>query len=578
MATDALYYQVDLLKTMNEKLNTSDRINKRFLELSDNAYFYYNFADDYFESIGNWEDIFELNIKKHIDIEMLIEEIRADDQQSIRELLNCENRHIDYDSKEFRLKRNHTWVECSVSVSYNDLDEPVEKFVCLRDITQFKIQNDELSYMAYYDSLTGLHNRNFFVKELQEMVLRASQESASVTVAMLDIDDFKKVNDSIGLILGDELIQNVGMFLKDLSSKDTLIGRFGADVFIIAIYDPKGKNTFEEIYRLIKQRLKRPFVLSNKDEINVTMSVGVAEYPDAGESGFVLIKNAEICMFKAKEKSRGGVYYFDQELLDAFIESVSLENKLREAINGEEFLLYYQPQYDARTGALRGAEALIRWKNQDGSLVSPAKFIPVAEKSGGIIPIGNWVLREALKSLAIWQKSFGYKGVLSVNFSAVQFKKDDFVESVIKLINEYDVIPSNFEVEITESVFIDDLDMVIEKMERLHKAGIRISLDDFGTGFSSLSYLKELPIDTLKIDKTFIDTVLSDDSTSIITEHLVNMVKKLGLETIAEGVETEEQFKYLQTIDCDMIQGFLLGKPMPKDDFELLIMKNQARA
>lgn len=573
MATDALYYQVDLLKTLNEKLNTSDKINKKFLELSDNAYFYYSFSDDYFESFGNWEEIIGVNIKKLIDTELIIDAVAEEETAAARDLLYGENTKCQYDTKEFKLRENKFYVEGSVLITYDDNNEPLEKYVCVKDITQFKVQNEELAYMAYYDSLTGLYNRNYFVKELQEMVIRADQESATVTVAMLDIDDFKKVNDSIGLILGDELIQDVGMFLSDFQAKDTLVGRFGADVFIIAIYDPKGKNTFDEIYRQIKARFKRPFVLSNKDEISVSMSVGVAEYPDAGDSGFVVIKNAEICMFRAKEKSRGSVYYFDQELLDDFIATVSLEQNLKEAIAEENFMLFYQPQYDSRTKELRGAEALIRWKGKDGAFISPAKFIPAAEKSGGIISIGSWVLREALSSLARWQKELGFNGIVSVNFSALQFKRDDFAEYVISLLKEYDVKPENFEIEITESIFIEDIKSVKEKMEKLRKFGIKISLDDFGTGFSSLSYLKDLPIDTLKIDKSFTDTLLSDDSTGIITENLINMVKQLGLETIAEGVETEEQFDYLKDIDCDMIQGFLLGKPMPKENFESLLVQ-----
>jgi diguanylate cyclase (GGDEF)-like protein len=427
--------------------------------------------------------------------------------------------------------------------------------------------------MAYYDTMTGLNNRNYFVKQLRDMIEKAEEHGTSVSVAMIDIDDFKKINDSIGLILGDELIQDFGQYLNEFQNKNTIIGRFGADVFIVAIYDPCGSNTMEQLYKSIKNRIRRPFVLSNRDEVYISVSTGVAEYPDAGDSSFVIIKNAEICMFKAKEEVRGGIKYFDHEILEEFLKNVSMEKRLRSAIENECFELYFQPQFDCKTGNLRGAEALIRWQDKDGSFISPAEFIPLAEKSGGIIPIGNWVLKEAIMTYASWKRQFSFDGIMSINISAIQLRKDNFSSLVMSLLNQFNVQANDIEIEITESIFIENFEEVIEKMNLLRASGIRVSLDDFGTGFSSLSYLKDLPIDTLKIDRAFVDTAISDSSTGIITESVVNMVKKLGLETVAEGVETEEQFEFLKKIDCDNIQGFLLGKPMSREDFEILLMK-----
>lgn len=570
---DASLYQMDLLKTLNDKLTSSDRINRSFLKISGNAYYYYDFAKNYFEATGDWLGLTGLNIRELSDTDLLIDCVRDSDEESMRLLMDAEHSGDEHVTRQICLKDGKTWLEGTVFVSYNPDGTPSEKYFCIQDISQVKSQTDELVYMAYYDSLTGLYNRNYFIKCLQDMITKAEREGAQISLCMMDIDGFKRVNDSIGLILGDELIQNIGMFLREFTNDKTIVGRFGADVFLVAIYDPCGANTVENIHKQIQERLKSPFVLSNHDEILISMSCGVAEYPDGGESGFVLIKNAEVAMFKTKEISRGGISFFDQIMLDEFLGSVSMEHKLRSAIENEDFTLYYQPQFDSSTGMLRGCEALIRWVEKDGSIISPGIFIPLAEKSGGIISIGNWVLREAISTLAAWERQYDFDGILSINLSAVQLKKDNFDGNIIKLLEEFNVNPENIELEITESVFMDDFSQVVEKLKYLRNLGIRISLDDFGTGFSSLSYLKDLPIDTLKIDKSFVDSVISDYSTGIITESVVNMVKRLGLSTVAEGVENEQQYEWLRGINCDTIQGFLLGKPMPRSDFEMLLYK-----
>lgn len=238
--------------------------------------------------------------------------------------------------------------------------------------------------------------------------------------------------------------------------------------------------------------------------------------------------------------------------------------------------MYYQPQFRTNDRKLRGVEALIRWKNDDGKMISPAVFIPIAEKSGTIVPIGTWVIEESLQAYAEWKRKYHYPLVMSLNISAIQYKQPDFIEQMLHLMEKYDVAPPEIELEITESVLIDDFTEVTEKLAVLRDIGIKISLDDFGTGYSSLSYLKGLPIDTLKIDKSFIDTVVTDENTRIITESIIYMVKKLGYETIAEGVETEEQYRYLNEIDCDNIQGYLLGKPMPSEKIESLLAEMTA--
>jgi EAL domain-containing protein (putative c-di-GMP-specific phosphodiesterase class I) len=259
---------------------------------------------------------------------------------------------------------------------------------------------------------------------------------------------------------------------------------------------------------------------------------------------------------------------------ESFVYSIELEAKIKKAITDREFFMYYQPQYFTGSETLRGVEALVRWRDEEnGAIISPSTFIPVAEKNGSIIPLGKWVLEESVRQYSVWKEQFGYPFILSVNISALQYKEDDFVDSVMEVLNRYDVRASEIELEITENVLIDDFDAVSEKLKILRGCGIRFALDDFGTGFSSLSYLKKLPIDTLKIDKSFIDTVLMDPPTRVITESVINMAKSLGFETIAEGVEEEQQHSYLHDIGCDVIQGYYFSKPLPPAEVESLLSR-----
>lgn len=571
---DASFYQLDMLKTLNEKLKNSDRINRSFLKISGHAYCYYNYNTDCFETAGDWFGLCGLQIRYLSDLDLLADYIAEGDSDTLTSILNAEKSGEEMVLGTVELREGSTYLEMIAYVNYSLTGAPIEKYILIQDISRVSKQKKELEYLAYFDTLTGICNRNFFVKKLQEYIDKASLMNTSVSLAMLDIDGFKRVNDSIGLILGDELIQDVGLFLKEFENENIIVGRFGADVFNIAIFDPCGTNTMEHIFSRLSRRLKRPFILSNGDEITISMSCGVADYPEGGDSSFVIIKNAEIAMFKAKETNRGGIAFFDNDMLDDFLKTISLEHKLKDAIDTQSFVLYYQPQFDSMSGILRGAEALIRWIDYDGTVISPGEFIPVAEKSGAIISIGNWVLKEAISTLASWKRQFNFDGVISVNLSALQLKKDDLDQRILSLLKEYSVEPKNLELEITESVFIDDYKEVIDKLRTIKNAGIRISLDDFGTGFSSLSYLRELPIDTLKIDKSFVDSLTNDETTGIITESIIRMVKQLGMKTVAEGVENESQYEWLRNIKCDTIQGYLLGKPMPAADFEALLYKN----
>ncbi len=568
---DEMHYQIDLLKATNEKLLGSDKMFRMICGTSSNAFLFYSFKDNRFETLGSWEQYFDFPVRSIADLQNILNCVKGSFSSVLESALYCERSGAENASAECELAEGGKWVEFEVTVSYNKDSAPSEKIIRIRDITKTKKQTEDLKYMAYYDSLTGLYNRNYFVRLLSEWIRKAQEEYTKVSVLCIKLDEFRKINESMGILSGDELLQAFGLFLKDFSGEDVIISHFYEDIYYIALYNPYGPNSVDSMFRKICLRIDEPFVLSASSEVKSTVSVGIAEYPEAGKNSLDLINCAEIVMYQKRESGRNSIAYFETPMLTDYIENIQLENELKSAVDTGAFELYYQPQFDAVSKKLRGVEALLRWRNQKGKMISPSVFIPIAEKDGMIVQIGNWVLEEGIRSYKQWYDKYKYPMVLSLNISAIQYKRKDFVHTLLTLIEKYEIDPKLIELEITESVLIDDFDTVVDKLHTLKEYGIKISLDDFGTGFSSLSYLKGLPIDTLKIDKTFIDTVIDDSSTRVITESIIAMVKKLGCETVAEGVETQEQLEYLQGVNCDNIQGFLLGKPMPATEIDNLL-------
>ena len=569
---DEMRYQLDLLKAMNQKLGDAERMYRLICNTSNNAFLYYSFRTGQVKMLGLWDNFFDFSVKDIKDLAKLYDAVEEKYIITLRDTLFIEKRKLLSDSTQCCMKNGKTWLEFETDICYDELGEPTDKIIRIKDITKFRTQNDELKYMAYYDTLTGLYNRNYFVRLLDEFVRRAEENSAIISVMFVDMDDFRKINDGMGILVGDELVQQMGQFLNTFSEENVIVCHINSDIYCIAIYDPCGTRSVEHIHQAIRARLKQGFLLSGGQEIIITASIGVAEYPEAAKSALELINCAEIVMFKAKHSGKDAIHYFDAPILNEFIKSVTIETKLKSAVYNHCFELYFQPQYYASNNRLRGVEALIRWRDDDGKMISPAVFIPIAEKNGTIVPIGNWVIEESVRQFAEWKRKYGYPMILSINISAIQYKKEDFVSRVLHVLKKYEVSPREIELEITESFLIDDMSDVKDKLYILQEYGIRVSLDDFGTGFSSLSYLKGLPIDTLKIDKTFIDNVVEDDSSRIITESMISMVNKLGFETVAEGVETKGQYEYLRDIGCDVIQGYLLGRPMPSEEIEKLLI------
>ncbi len=475
---------------------------------------------------------------------------------------------------EYRVGDGSRWILHNVTNRYDKEGNVVERFCFFHDITEEKKKQADLEYVAYFDPDTGVYNRNYFIKRLDK-ALKKNQKSEfnKIQVMYINIDNYNVVTDSIGFETGDELLINFAKLLTEYSSSRIKIGRFKNDEFAIAIYDADNENEIIDIYNDISKKIEKPFKMSDGNEVYISISVGITTYPKDGNDASDLIKCADIAMYNVKKSGKNSMCLFEKSMLDEFIKNVKMENDLKVAVEKLDFVLNYQPQYYSEKKELRGVEALVRWKIDENQYVNPGEFIPMAEKNGCILNIGKWVIKQALDDFVDWKMNYGYNGMISINISAIQLKDEGFLNYVLESVEERNVVPSDVEIEITESVLIENFSKTRKILEELRRYGFKVALDDFGTGYSSLSYLKNIPIDTLKIDKSFVDNMLLDNSTGIITDALIKMVKKLGLETIAEGVETKEQYDCLKKMNCDNIQGFLLGKPMTSGDMKELITK-----
>lgn len=570
---DDLRYQVDLLTALNQKLNSDISIYEKICNNSNTVVIYVNFINDSVRVIGKLNEFYNADINCISDIYSFIDIFKEEYRDDITNLFFLNKTDKREALHECCLNDNKTWYMLKSVAFENNEGTVSDIIVSIHNFTKNHIKTEELTYLAYYDNLTNLYNRNYFITKLRDFVDKANDNNRIVSVMLADIDDFRKISDSRGLIIGDEIIQNVGLFINTLTNDNIIASRFDSDLFCIAIYDPNEKNNVDSVYSKIKEYLSSPIKLTDGSEITVTISVGVSEYPEATDNPLALINCAEVVMIKSKEKGKNMICYYDSQIINAFLHDVELENKLKEAIYTNKLFLNYQPQFYSDSRKLRGVEALIRWKDSNGMMISPSEFIPISEKNGTIVDIGDFVLDECIRKFMEWQRKFEYDMVLSVNISSIQYKRNDFVSKLLAALNKYGMNPSNLELEITESVLIDDFDSIVSKMLILKDYGIKVSLDDFGTGFSSLSYLLKLPIDTLKIDKSFIDNVTLNEPSRVITEAIVSMANKLGFSTIAEGVETDEQLNFLTGINCDIIQGYLLGKPVSSEKIESILLR-----
>ena len=434
---------------------------------------------------------------------------------------------------------------------------PEDKYIIITfiNITSEREYYRKLKKTLITDPMTGFSNRSGFADSFSITMETARFKGFYAALLVIDIDNLQNINDSLGSTAGDKVILDVADTLKQFQREYIQIFRYGDDEFAVIITNFESNDSLVNFIDCIYDafRLKQ-----------ISVSGGVAMFPTNTEQKDEMIHFADMAVHYAKKNGKNTFVYFEPEMHRIFIQRLTLQSKMNAALLESNFTQYYQPQFDVQTGTLRGFEALIRWNDEELGSIAPSVFIPIAEETGLIVPIGRWVLKTAITTLKTWQAKYNFRGIISVNVSPIQLLNDDFIEELEDLIFEYRIDPELLEIEITEGVMINNMNEAIEKLRQIKAMGCRVSLDDFGTGYSSLSYLQMLPLNTLKIDKAFINDITSKDGVqATITRSIIDMVEKMGLETIAEGVENTEQLDLLNKFNCNFVQGFLRGKPMP---------------
>ncbi|MFT4719312.1 MAG: diguanylate cyclase (GGDEF)-like protein/PAS domain S-box-containing protein [Candidatus Azotimanducaceae bacterium] len=495
----------------------------------------------------------------------VFEERRAGDRKSN----NVELMLRSQDSSEYRF-----FDTSSMSVSLNQVDSRPEVFHgtygVARDVTEKKQAQELISYQAYHDLLTSLPNRTLMEDRLNMAISQAARNKQNVAVMFLDLDRFKWINDTLGHSMGDRLLQAVSQRLEDSLRKGDTLARFGGDEFALVLPLVQRREDAAVIAEKILNEFKLPFMIDDH-ELYVSASIGIAMYPEAGITMDELERSADMAMHCVKDRGKNGFEFFNETMNETSTARMVIERELRRALLNGELQVCYQPQVNAVSEMIVGFEALIRWEHPEKGLIYPNDFIPIAEETGLILDVGNVVLETVCQDISNWRKE-GIENVrVSVNFSALQVEQSDFIEHIIGSLKRYGLPGGCLEVEITENVIMNDMSQVVQKLRHLTSLGIKIAIDDFGTGYSSLSYLQQFPINTLKIDKSFVSSIHVNAGGTSIVNAIVAMAQGLNLNLIAEGVETDPQLEYLRSLGCAEIQGWLFGKAESADKTRLLL-------
>ncbi len=457
----------------------------------------------------------------------------------------------------------------TISVVLDGAGHPANRFIVFADITERKEAERQIHRLAYYDPLTGLPNRPLFYSLLEQALSEAHRNQSHGAVLFLDLNRFKNINDSFGHTLADNVLREVGRRLAASLRKEDVVCRLGGDEFVVALLDISRREHAGLVAQKLLAALAEP-ILVDKHEVLLSASIGIATFPDDGRDSETLLRHADVAMYRAKKVGNSAHVFFSHEMHLRAFEQLKLEGGLRRALERGELSLHFQPQLDLASGRISGAEALLRWQHPERGMIPPAQFIPVAEETGLIVPIGEWVIDAACRQIADW-RARGLPPVrVAVNLSPRQFS-NTLPQTILSIIDRHGIPPDALELEITESMLMHNAEAVVAMMREFAEAGILMSLDDFGTGYSSLSYLKRFPIDTLKIDQSFVRGIPDDPDDSAIARAIIGMAKNLRLSVIAEGVETSEQLLFLRDAGCDEIQGFHFSRPLPAGEFAALL-------
>jgi diguanylate cyclase (GGDEF)-like protein/PAS domain S-box-containing protein len=451
-----------------------------------------------------------------------------------------------------------------------------------RDVTERKRLQDHIQHLAYHDVLTDLPNRAMFNRHLSHAISHARRQKKSLAVLFIDLDRFKNINDTLGHDAGDRLLQEMAQRLADslrdsdlvarLDSKD-MVARLGGDEFVVLLEDVSDSGQVGHVAQKILSSILEEYSLDGQ-AIHITASIGISVFPEDGSDEFTLMKHADIAMYRAKEKGKNNFQFYSAQMSLHSARQLALESSLRRALEREELVLHYQAKVDAHSGIITGVEALARWRHPELGLLHPGHFIPMAEETGLIVPLSKWVLREACMQHRLWQRQQLPELSIAINLSPRQFLDDELFTDIASTLREFEVDPTMLELEITESMMMHNPEKTVQILAGLKAMGIRIAIDDFGIGYSSLSHLKKFPIDTIKIDRSFIQDVPGDHADEAITEAVIAMGKSLNIKVVAEGVETMEQLQFLARHNCDEIQGYFFSKPATAEEFTRLLWEN----
>lgn len=571
---EELRTQYHELQQSEEFLRISEERYKLAIDGANDAIWEWDIEKNIFFASDKWYDFTEYTFNKNDSFKDILQKLLPNKNKNKKILLNNLNDHLSgktpFYECEFNLKTKNgmeKWLFIRGKALMNKERKAIKMAGSISDITARKTIEKKTEFLAYYDSLTALPNRLMVINKLNKFLKDSDESDKKGAVIFVDLDNFKRVNDTLGHEYGDKLLQRVANKLKIVIGDNAVVSRLGGDEFLILQHDIKNEDAVIKVCKRIISAFQNPIKI-NEQKIFTSVSLGISIYPKDGISTNSLLKNADTAMYKAKDLGKNRYEFYNSRMSYEVLRKAELEEGLRNAIKNNELKLYYQPQIDCKTGKIKAMEALLRWENNENGFISPAEFIPIAEDSSLIVPIGQWVLKTACKQTRLWlDKGYDF-GTIAVNVSVVQLEHPDFLETVKSTLIENNLPAELLQIEITESVFMESVQANIAILEKLKKLGVSIALDDFGTCYSSLSYLRLLPINVLKIDKSFINRIHFNSKDCSMLEGIIHLSNNMNISVVAEGVELEEQLKILNSMNCKIVQGYLFSKPMPSELFE----------
>ena len=575
---EELRSQYEELRVNEDYLRKSEEKYKLALEGANDAIWEWEYASKAFHISDKWDDIVGIPPVSDFSLQSFLRLVHEED---IREVIKNLKDHItsktEFYKSECRIKLRddrYKWILVRGKASRNRDGEITKVAGSVTDISDRKMIEEKIVTLAYYDTLTKLPNRVLFMEKLSEELKCAKRDDFSGMVMFVDLDNFKNINDTLGHDYGDELLGQIANKFREIVKGKNTVCRFGGDEFLILSPKMKNSKQAEKLASLLLQAFEAPFFIKDK-YIYTTASIGISIYPKDGESVSTLLKNADTAMYAAKALGKNRYSFFDYDMCYGLERKTKIEALLREALIYQHFELYYQPQVNVANYRIEGFEALLRLKSEEFGPITPQEFIPIAEECGLINDIGEWCLKNACLQNKKWRDEGYHPGYIAVNLSTIQLQQANFKEIILNVLSEVGLKPEYLEIEITETVLMQSLEKNIETLEKLKALGIKIALDDFGTGYSSFNYLRRLPINTLKIDKSFIDGICRSKQEQAIAHGIIQLAHQMSLKVVAEGVENHEQLAVLRAKECDRVQGYLFSKPVPAQEAEKLMAKKQ---